>query len=201
MNSSSQEIMNEALCGNANEYGMIYSNVEVDDRQPIDPISANLFQETETPSPEEDDDDITIITEIKRDKIKKPSTATDINQNVQSPPSSFISYHAMDYGRSGFTCTCGDIFSSLSKLDKHLRQLSPDGKLHCTDCDAVFFSTPKLQLHMEEAHQVLVLDQCKACGKVFKSRTELIRHEKSTQYELKILCMHTCNLEIIYLVV
>ncbi len=187
---SSQEIMTEALCGNANGYGTAYTNVEVDDLQSISQTSTNLFHETRPPSQEDDDDDITIITEIKRDASNNPSTTTNISQS-QYVQSSSILFHAMDYGMSGFTCTCGTIFSSLSKLDEHLRQCSPDGMIHCTECDATFFSTQKLQLHMEESHQILVLDQCKACGKVFKSRTDLLRHEKSTQYELKILYLYT----------
>lgn len=148
------------------------------------------FLRTEMSSPEDDDDDITILTEIKRDSINNPSTASDVtqNQNAQSTASS-NSFHAMDYDRSGFTCTCGGLFSSSSKLDEHLRQCSSDGQLHCTECDATFYSTQKLQMHMEGAHEVLVLDQCKACGKVFKNRTDLLRHEKSSQYELNTLCI------------
>lgn len=73
--------------------------------------------------------------------------------------------------------TCGKSFSSKSNLTKHMT-LHGEKKFQCSYCPKVFHLEVYLREHITCVHYNIFKFQCNVCGRLLKSKTGLIAHNR-----------------------
>ena len=90
--------------------------------------------------------------------------------------------------------TCGRTFERMSELTLHKKKHNPELKIPCTCCTRRFYSQDRLQNHVDFVagifHNVCdyVNESGETCGKTFEEASDLKKHKKRHNPELKIPC-------------
>ena len=102
---------------------------------------------------------------------------------VFSHPSSRRRHHSLHFNMSCSCKMCGMAFHNTIPLERHektvheYKRLS-NGKFECTECDKVFADWKRLRRHKKRVpHRNADAFTCKTCGKLFRKRENLLRHE------------------------
>ena len=102
---------------------------------------------------------------------------------VFSHPSSRNRHHSLHFNMSCSCKMCGMVFNNTIPLERHektvheYKRLS-NGKFECTECDKVFADWKCLRRHKKRLpHRNADTFSCKTCGKLFRKRENLLRHE------------------------
>ena len=102
---------------------------------------------------------------------------------VFSHPSSRNRHHSLHFNIICSCKMCGMVFSNSISLGHHektvhaYRRLS-NGKFECTECDKAFADWKCLRRHKKRLlHRNADACTCKTCGKLFRKKENLLRHE------------------------
>ncbi|KAK3103011.1 hypothetical protein FSP39_015757 [Pinctada imbricata] len=98
-----------------------------------------------------------------------------------------------------FECSeCDREFSSEGRLKRHIK-LKPHEPVKCDSCDIIFPNREKYKIHVNNCHlEKDVTYQCEDCGKVFKKKGTLRKHQNFIHKNIHAYTCTICNLQFKY---